>query len=235
MTDSRIVLVTGASQGIGRAAAKMLAAQGHHVVAVARSKGALESLDDEIKSDGGRMTLVPLDLSDFAAIDRLGGALFERFSRIDGLLANAGVLGQIGPVQSATPSSFENVINVNLTANYRLIRSMHPLLLGSDAPRAVFVTSGVATSPRAHWGAYQASKAGLEAMVLGYADENKQFPLRVNLFNPGATRTAMRALAMPGEDPQTLPTPEDVAEKLIPLLSPGEIRTGERINYRDLA
>ena len=231
--DKRITLVTGASRGIGKAAALELARRGHHVVATARSKLALEKLDDEIKALGGTATLVPMDLKDKTAFETLGQALATKFGRLDGLLGNAGVLGTLGPLQAIGPRSFEETIEVNLTANWRLIRAMHPLLQRSETPRAVFVTSGVVPRPRAFWGPYQASKAGLEGLVAAWADENENMALRVNLFDPGATRTGMRAEAMPSEDPKTLPTPEEVVEKLVPLLEASETRTGERIAFRD--
>ncbi len=232
MTDARVVLVTGASRGIGRAAALRLARDGAHVVAAARSTKALESLDDEIRAADGAATLVPLDLRDYDAIDRLAAALLQRHGRLDGLLGNAGVLGTLGPLQTVSPSSFEETIAINLTANWRLIRAMDPLLRMSAAPRAVFVTSGVVPRPRAFWGPYQASKAGLEAMVRAWTEEADSSELRVNLFDPGATRTGMRAEAMPGEDPETLPTPERVADMLAPLLSDAETRHGERVTFR---
>ncbi|MEE2879114.1 MAG: SDR family NAD(P)-dependent oxidoreductase [Pseudomonadota bacterium] len=231
--DKRITLVTGASRGIGKAAALKLASQGHHIVATARSKLALEKLDDEIRAAGSSATLVPMDLKDKTAFETLGQALASKFGRLDGLLGNAGILGTIGPLQAMGPRSFEETIEVNLTANWRLIRAMHPLLQRSETPRAVFVTSGVVPRPRAFWGPYQASKAGLEGLVAAWADENENMALRVNLFDPGATRTGMRAEAMPSEDPKTLPTPEEVVEKLVPLLEASETRTGERIAFRD--
>ena len=231
--DKRITLVTGASRGIGKAAALKLASQGHHIVATARSKLALEKLDDEIRAGGSSATLVPMDLKDKTAFETLGQALATKFGRLDGLLGNAGILGTIGPLQAMGPRSFEETIEVNLTANWRLIRAMHPLLQRSETPRAVFVTSGVVPRPRAFWGPYQASKAGLEGLVAAWADENENMALRVNLFDPGATRTGMRAEAMPSEDPKTLPTPEEVVEKLVPLLEASETRTGERIAFRD--
>jgi len=234
MSAERYTLVTGASQGIGRATATSLASRGHHVIAVARSKGALETLDDKIRAGGGQATLVPLDLKDGKAVDQLGGALFERFGRLDGLVGNAGVLGTIGTLHQVSPTSFENTIAVNLTANWRLIRSMHPLLRQSAAPRAVFVTSGVVPRPRAFWGPYQASKAGLEALVHAWAEENEAVGFKVNLFDPGPTRTEMRAKAMPGEDPDTLPTAEAVGEVLAGLVGEAETRNGVRIAYRDV-
>lgn len=232
--DKRITLITGASQGIGRAAALALAKDGHHVIALARSKKALEALDDEIKSAGGSATLIPFDLKDAAAFEPLGQAIAQKFGRLDGLLANAGVLGNIGPLQAGGERHFNETIDVNLSANWRLIRVLDPLLRHSDSPRALFMTSSVAQFPRAFWGPYQASKAGLEALVKAWADENEKTNLRVNLFNPGATRTAMRADAVPGEDPMTLPTPNQIAELITPMLGKQETRTNARINARDL-
>ncbi|MEL7482140.1 MAG: SDR family NAD(P)-dependent oxidoreductase [Pseudomonadota bacterium] len=231
----RVTLVTGASRGIGRAASLHLAAAGHHVIAVARSKLALEKLGEEIAALGAQATLVPLDLKDGDSIKRLGAALDTKFGRLDGLLANAGILGTLGPLETVGPRSFAETIEINLNANWRLIAELGPLLKKSPAPRAVFITSSVASKPRAFWGPYQASKAGLEALVRGWADETEALGLKANLFDPGGTRTGMRAEAMPGEDPETLPTPEQVAAKLIPLLLPEETRTGALIRARDLA
>lgn len=232
--DKRITLITGCSRGIGRAAALALSDAGHHIIGVARSKKALEQLDDEIRAKGGSMTLIPFDLKDAAAFAPLGQAIADKFGRIDGLLGNAGVLGHIGPLQAGGERQFNETIDVNLSANWRLIRVMDPLLRRSESPRAVFITSGVVPRPRAFWGPYQASKAGLEALIYAWADENEKTALRVNLFDPAATRTEMRADAMPGEDPMTLPPPEDVARHLVPLLSQGETRTNERIDVKDL-
>mgnify|MGYP003630591827 FL=1 len=235
MTDQpRLVLVTGASRGIGRAAALHLARQGDIVIAVARSKAALEKLDDEIRALGSEAVLVPMDLKDAKGIETLGKVIGEKFGRLDGLVANAGVLGTLGPLESCGPRSFEETIEVNLTANWRLIRALAPWLHQSASPRAVFVTSSVATNPQAFWGAYQASKAGLEAMVIGWADETEKMALRANIFDPGGTRTEMRAAAKPGEDPMTLPTADVVAAELVKLVSVDETRTGKRIRYRDL-
>jgi len=233
MTDKRLTLITGASRGIGRATSLELALNhGHHVILLARSKAALESLDDEIKSKGGQATLVPLDLTDPSAIERLSAIVYERWGRLDGLLGNAGVLGPLGPLQTLTPSGFNSTIEVNLTANWRLIRSFDPLLRLSPSGRAAFITSGVVPRPRAFWGAYQASKAGLEGMIYAWADETKVSDIRVNLFDPGAVRTDMRADAMPGEDPLSLPPPEDVAKELAPLLCESCTQNGERITFR---
>ena len=235
MTDQpRLVLVTGASRGIGRAAALHLARQGDIVIAVARSKAALEKLDDEIRALGSEAVLVPMDLKDAKGIETLGKVIGEKFGRLDGLVANAGVLGTLGPLESCGPRSFEETIEVNLTANWRLIRALAPWLHQSASPRAVFVTSSVASNPQAFWGAYQASKAGLEAMVIGWADETEKMALRANIFDPGGTRTEMRAAAKPGEDPMTLPTADVVAAELVKLVSVDETRTGKRIRYRDL-
>jgi NAD(P)-dependent dehydrogenase (short-subunit alcohol dehydrogenase family) len=232
--DKRITLVTGASQGIGRAASLALAKAGHHVIGIARSKKALESLDDEVRALGGSMTLIPFDLKDSAAFEPLGLAIAEKFGRVDGLLGNAGLLGTIGPLQAGGERQFNEVIDVNLSANWRLIRVMDPLLRQSESPRALFVTSGVVPRPRAFWGPYQASKAGLEALVYAWADENDQTALRVNLFDPGATRTQMRADAMPGEDPMTLPATEDVAVHMVSMLEAGETRNKARVDVREL-
>lgn len=233
MTDKRLTLVTGASRGIGRALCVELATKhNHHVIAVARSQKALEALDDEIKAAGGQVTLVPLDLTDANAIERLSVAVLERWKKLDGLVGNAGVLGPLGPLQTITPSGFNSTIEVNLTANWRLIRSFDPLLRASPAGRAVFITSGVVPRPRAFWGAYQASKAGLEGMVAAWADETRVSDIRVNLFDPGAVRTDMRADAMPGEDPLSLPPPEEVATRLAELLGDDVTTHGERVEFR---
>ncbi len=232
--DKRITLVTGASQGIGRATCLELAKAGHHVIALARSKKALENLDDDVRALGGSMSLIPFDLKDAAAFEPLGLALAEKFGRLDGLVGNAGLLGNIGPLQAGGERQFNETIDVNLSANWRLIRVMDPLLRRSDSPRAVFITSGVVPRPRAFWGPYQASKAGLEALVYAWADENEKTALRVNLFDPGAVRTKMRADAVPGEDPMTLPTPEAVAAHIVPLLEASESRNNARINVSDL-
>jgi NAD(P)-dependent dehydrogenase (short-subunit alcohol dehydrogenase family) len=237
MTDQRrIVLVTGASRGIGRATALALARAGNHIIAIARSEKALTDLDDEIKKlTGQTTTLVPLDLRDFAAVDRLAGALLERFGRLDGLVGNAGVLGTIGPLETVSPQSFTETLDVNLTANWRLIRAVHPLLRMSTAGRALFITSGAAVRHRAFWGPYSATKAGLEAMIDCYADEVENSPIRVNLYDPGPTRTEMRHKAMPGEDPMTQPTPDEVAVPLPFYLSAECDVHGARLSYRDMA
>ena len=230
--DRRIVLVTGASKGIGRAAALELAKAGNHVIATARSEKALTKLDDEIlAATGHNATLIPLDLRDTAAIDRLASALLERFGRLDGLLGNAGVLGTLGPLENISPAAFQETLDVNFTANWRLIRAVHPLLRMSEAGRALFVTTGIVPRPRAFWGVYGATKAALETMIACYADEIENTPIRVNLFDPGAVRTDMRFKAMPGEDPLTLPTPAEVAT-VIPQYLAAECKVhGERLEF----
>lgn len=232
MSNQRIILVTGASKGIGRAAALELAKAGNHVIATARSEKALAALDDEILAATNRnATLIPLDLRDMASIDRLAGVLLERFGRLDGLLGNAGVLGTLGPLETISPAAFSETVEVNFTANWRLIRATHPLLRMSEAGRALFVTTGIVPRPRAFWGVYGASKAALETMIACYADETEATPIRVNLFDPGAVRTDMRFKAMPGEDPLTLPTPQEVAATLPPYFEPGFALHGQRIVF----
>jgi len=230
--DGSIALVTGASRGIGYAVAKALASRGAHVVAVARTVGGLEELDDEIKSLGGSATLVPADLKDFAAIDRLGGAIFERWKRLDVLVGNAGVLGRLTPLGHLDPRVWDEVMAVNVTANWRLIRALDPLLRQSRAGRAVFVTSGAATNIHAYWGPYAVSKAALEALVKTYAAETAGTALRVNLVSPGPICTRMRAQAMPGEDPATLPPPDVFAEAMAPLCLPSLESTGATYDFR---
>lgn len=231
--EGRITLITGASRGIGYAAAKALAAAGSHVVVLARTQGGLEALDDEIKAAGGTCSLVPMDLREFDQIDRLGGLLNDRYGRLDGLLCNAGVLGDITPANHVTPKDWMRILDVNMTAPYRLIRSLDPLLRQSASGRAVFVTSSVARAPRAYWGAYAASKAGMETFVQCWAEEIEDVSnIRVNLLNPGGTNTQMRAKAMPGEDKSTLPTPADISPLIVEMLSPDYEKHNELVAYR---
>ena len=229
LLSGRVALVTGASRGIGRAAALALSKAEAHVILVARTIGGLEEVDDEIKQGGGEATLVPLDLKDFDGLDRMGASIFERWGKLDALLGNAGVLGQLTPIAHLQPKMWDEIVAVNITANYRLIRSLDPLLKHSDAGRAVFISSGVARNPRPFWGGYAASKAALESMVLTYAQECAGTNVRVNLFNPGATRTNMRAQAMPGEDPMSLPAAEDMAPQIVELLLPSCEKNGELV------
>ena len=223
----KVVLVTGASRGIGYAAALEAARRGAHVVAVARTVGGLEELDDEIQDLGSSSTLVPLDLRDGDAIDRLGAAIFERWGALDGLIANAGLLGVLSPLPHVKPEDFEKVMTINVTANYRLLRATDLLLRQSTAGRAVFVSSGAARSARPFWGLYAASKAAVDAMAKSYAGEVDKTKVRVNVFYPGAVRTQMRAKAMPGEDPDTLPKPADIAPKLVDMISPSLKENGK--------
>jgi NAD(P)-dependent dehydrogenase (short-subunit alcohol dehydrogenase family) len=229
--SGRTALVTGASRGIGRAVALALARTGAHVIAVARTVGGLEELDDEIKTSGGSATLVPLDLKDFEGIARLGGALFERFQTLDVLVGNAGILGPLSPLSHVEPKAWDDVMAVNVTSNWHLIRCMEPLLLKSDAGRAVFLSSGVSWMARAYWGPYAVSKAALNTMVQTWAAETVKTNLRVNLFTPGPIRTRMRAQAMPGEDPMSLETPEQVAEKVVALCLPSCTDSGKVYAY----
>ena len=228
---NRVALVTGASRGLGRSAALALAKEGAHVIAMARTQGGLTELDDEIKSIGGTATLVPADMRDYDAIDRLGSAIFERWKRLDILIGNAGILGKLTPLAHVEPKLWDEVMAVNVTANYRLIRSLDPLLRASDAGRAVFVTSGLANKCWAYWGPYSISKAALEAMVKTYAAEIETTSTRANCFSPGATRTKMRATAMPGEDPETLPHPDEVAAQIVPMLLGGFFDNGGVYKY----
>jgi NAD(P)-dependent dehydrogenase (short-subunit alcohol dehydrogenase family) len=237
MTDrplsGRIALVTGASRGIGRAVALGLAKAGAHVVITARSLGALEALDDEIQAAGGASTLLQLDLKKGDRIDQLGPTLYQRWQHLDILVANAGILGPVSPLGHTTEDAYLATIDINLNANWRLIRTLDPLLKRSDAGRAIFVTSGATSGKYAYWGAYAASKAGLEALVKTWAEELANTSVRANLVNPGATRTQMRAKAFPGEDPMTLPAPEDLVPLFLELASPHCQHNGEIINFRD--
>jgi NAD(P)-dependent dehydrogenase (short-subunit alcohol dehydrogenase family) len=236
--STRIVLVTGASRGIGRAAAIAFARSGAHVVALARTQGALEELDDEIRAlrpgESSPTTLAPMDLRDYAAIDRLGEALYRRWGRLDALVGNAGVLGILTPLHHLDPKEWDGVMAVNVTANWRLIRSLDPLLRRSTAGRVVFVTSGAASRAelRAYWGPYATSKAALDALARTYAAETfNTSNIRVMLVNPGPLRTTMRAKAMPGEDPATLRTPEELAPKLVEICSPQWTETGKLFDF----
>ncbi len=222
----RIVLVTGASRGIGRAVALDLARAGAHVVALARTVGGLEELDDTIRTMGGAATLVPLDVKDFDALDRLGASLYERWGRLDAFIGNAGMLGPISPLGHVDPKPFEDVFAVNVTANWRLIRSLDLLLRQSDAGRVVFVGSGAAHKCLPYWGPYSASKAALHALAFTYAAECAATPVKVMIANPGPLRTEMRAQAMPGEDAAKLKTPEDFAPKVVMLAGPEWQDTG---------
>jgi NAD(P)-dependent dehydrogenase (short-subunit alcohol dehydrogenase family) len=229
---NRIALVTGASRGIGYATARALSRAGAHIIAVARTQGGLEELDDEISKDGGSATLVPLSLTDFDGIARLGAALYERHGKLDILVGNAGVAGPSSPLGHIDLKPWTDVIAINLTANFQLIRCMEPLLRKSDAGRAVFVTSGAASNANAYLGPYAASKAALETLARVWAHETATTAMRVNLFNPGPIRTRMRASVFPGEDPMTLDTPEQVAEFILQMCAPEWTATGKLYDYQ---
>ena len=232
--EGKIALVTGASRGIGYFTALELAKAGAHVIACARTVGGLEDLDDAIKAAGGSAaTLVPFDLADINAIDALGASIFERWGKLDILVANAGVLGVISPIGHVEAKTFEKVMNINVTATWRLIRSVDPLLSRSDAGRAVILSSGAAHKCRPFWGPYSASKAAVEALARTWAGETQRTPLRITSVDPGATRTAMRAQAVPGEDPEALPHPSKVAKAILPLVGPDVTETGKLFIVRE--
>jgi NAD(P)-dependent dehydrogenase (short-subunit alcohol dehydrogenase family) len=230
--SDRIALVTGASRGIGAALALQLAQAGAHVIAVARTVGGLEELDDKIKAAGGSATLVPLDVKDSEGIARLALALNERYRRLDVLIGNAGIIGPLSPLDHIEPKDWDNMLAVNVTANWQLIRTMDPLLKNAPAGRAVFLTSAVAYKGRAYWGPYAASKAALDALVRAYATESATTNVRANLFAPGPTRTRMYASAFPGIDPMTLPTAEEVAKSIVPLCLPDCSESGKLYDFR---
>ncbi len=229
----RVALVTGATRGIGRAVALALAKAGAHVIATGRTAGALEELDDEILAvSGKRATLLTLNLKHGEKIDGLGPALHTRFGKLDILVANAGILGPLSPLGHITTEQFQDVIDINLTANWRLIRTLDPLLKLSDAGRAVFLTSGAALAKMAYWGPYAISKAGLEALVKTYALEVASTSVRATLVNPGPIRTRMRAKAFPGEDPMSLAAPDDLAPAIVARCSPTSTENGTIFDFK---
>ena len=224
----RIALITGASRGIGRATARLFAREGAHVLLLARTQKSLEAVDDQIKAEGGTASLIPLDLQYGKTIDALGPSLYERFGRLDVFVGNAALLGGLRPLAHIASETWERVLAVNLTANWRLIRTLDPLLRRSDAGRVIFVTSsGVARSGRAYWAPYSVSKAALESLAKTYANETADSSVKVNVVDPGATATGMRAEAYPGEDQAALQTPEAVAEIILRLALPGFAETGQ--------
>lgn len=231
--SGKIALITGASKGIGVAVAKAYAKAGAHVVLVARNKSALEKIDDEIQALGGQATLMPLDLMKLDDLDKMGPALYERFGKLDIFVGNAGMLGTLGPLVQISNREFQHVMDTNLSANFRLIKTLDPLLQKSEAGRVIFVsTSAGVVKGRAYWGTYSVSKAALESMARVYAAENAQTNLRINIVNPGAVRTDMRASAVPGEDPMTLPAPEDVASTFLDLASSTCTQHGQTIQVQ---
>jgi NAD(P)-dependent dehydrogenase (short-subunit alcohol dehydrogenase family) len=232
--SGRIALVTGASRGIGRAISLELAGAGAHVIALARTQGALVELDDAIRKLGSAATLVPCDVTDFDALDRLGAAIFQRWGKLDILIGNAGVLGPVSPLAHVDPKQWDEVIAVNVTANWRLIRSLDVLLRAAEAGRAIFISSGTAHTAhfKPYWGPYAMSKAALEAIVRTYAAETSTLSaVKVMAVNPGPIRTRMRAQAMPGEDPGKLPKPEDLAAKILALCLPEWTETGKLYDF----
>ncbi len=232
--EGRIALITGASRGIGAAVARRFAAEGAQVILTARTVAGLEEVDDAIRQASGgeaTATLVPMDLTLAEQVDTLGTSIAERFGRLDILVGNAGVLGTMTPAHQIRPAEWDQVIALNLTANWRLIRTLDPLLRVSDAGRAMFVTSGVAGG-RAYWGTYAVSKTALEALVITWAQETAKTALRINLINPGVVRTGMRAEAYPGEDPMTLPTPDQITDVFVELAAPECTRHGEVVTVR---
>jgi NAD(P)-dependent dehydrogenase (short-subunit alcohol dehydrogenase family) len=229
----RIALITGASRGLGRALALAFAREGAHVLLLARSLSTLGRVDDEVRTAGGKASLVPLDLTDGPAIDALGPSLYERYGRLDVLIGNAAILGALSPLPHIASTHWDRVFAVNVTANWRLIRTLDPLFRRSDAARVIFLTSSVARSCRPYWAPYSVSKAALEALAKTYANETTETPIKVNLVDPGAMATRMRAEAYPGEDPATLPKPEALTEIFVRLAmaeadSSGEIFAAER-------
>ena len=222
----KTVLITGASRGIGRAAALAFAREKAHLVLIARTRGGLEDVDDEVRAAGGTATLIEMNLADEAKVDALGPSLFERFPHLDVMVANAGILGTLTALPHVSDADWSQVLNTNLSANWRLIRTLDPLLRRAMAARAVFLTSNSARSCRAYWGPYAVSKAGLEALVKVYANELASTSVRVNSLDPGATRTAMRAKAMPGEDPMSLPDPAALAPIILSMALPSFMMTG---------
>ena len=229
--EGRVAVVTGASRGIGYQLAKALGSRGAHVIAVARTVGGLEDLDDEIRAAGGQATLVPVDITDFDALDRLGAAIFERWKKLDILVGNAGILGLLSPLGHISPKDFEKAMATNVTANWRLIRSLDPLLRQSDAARVLFMTATQAHSCTAFWGVQAVTKAALEALARTYANESLKTNIKINLADPGPVRTGLRAKAMPGEDPDKLAKPEDVAAALLKLLGPDMTDTGRLYDH----
>jgi NAD(P)-dependent dehydrogenase (short-subunit alcohol dehydrogenase family) len=230
----KIALVTGASRGIGAAVAECFAREGAHLVLAARTPGGLEEVDDKIRAAGGSATLVPVDLRDFVKIDELAAALYQRYGHLDILVGNAAEFGTFSPLGHIDPKLWNEIVDLNLTANWRLIRAMDPLLRAAEHGRAIFVTSGIARSPRAYWGPYAVSKAGLEALVKTYAAEIEKTQVRANLIGPGVVRTRLRARVFPGEDPMTLPPPESVADAFLRLALPECRRNGEVVDAGDL-
>jgi NAD(P)-dependent dehydrogenase (short-subunit alcohol dehydrogenase family) len=232
--DGKVALITGATRGIGAAVVLALAREGAHIIMVGRTTGALEDMDDAVRELGAEATLVPMDLNDAEAIDRLGGHVASTWGKLDILIGNAGILGPISPMGHIPPKEWDQLMAINVTANYRLIRAFDPLLRAAEAGRATFVTSTVAENCRAYWGGYAITKAALNCMVKTYANEiGNNTNVRANLINPGAIRTSMRAAAVPGEDPEPLDTPHDIAPLFVKMSLRDFQANGEIISYAD--
>ena len=234
LLDGKVILVTGASRGIGREVALEAARHGAELIITGRTTGALEEVDDEIAAAGGNAVIVELDQTDLEAIPRLAAAIGSRWGRLDGLVANAGQLGQLSPMAHSDPETWDRTMLVNLTSIFRMVQAFDGLLRASPAGRAVLVSSGAAVGARPYWGAYAVSKAGLESMGRAWAAESEQTNMKINMMDPGGTRTAMRAAAFPGEDPQTLPSAAEVARCFIPLLADDCPYHGEVLRARDM-
>ena len=232
--SGKLVLVTGATRGIGRAVAVAAARAGAELIITGRTIGALEEVDDEIKAQGGHATIVEMDMKDVDAIPRLAAAIAERWARLDGFVANAAILTALTPVGHITPEDWETNIAVNLTGQWHMIRALDPLLRAAPAGRAILVTSGAAVGSRPFWGPYAATKAGLEALGRSWAGESEQTNLRINMMNPGGTATTMRAAAFPGEAPASLPQPQDIAPAFLALLADDCRHHGEVVDAREL-
>jgi len=232
--SDKTALVTGASRGVGRAMALALARAGAHVLALARTSGGLEELDDEIRAIGAKASLIPMDLTGSDSIEQLAGALGQRIEKLDILVANAAMLGELAPLTDIDPKVWLKTLDLNVTANWRLIRALDPLLQKSGGARVVFLTSRVGgEQARAFWGGYAVSKAAMEMLAKTYAEENRTTKLRVAIIDPGAMRTKMRAQAMPGEDPETLPAPEELAPLVYHAIAPAYDGIGERLVFRE--
>ena len=234
LLDGKVILVTGASRGIGREVALEAARHGAELIITGRTTGALEEVDDEIAAAGGNAVIVELDQTDLEAIPRLAAAIGSRWGRLDGLVANAGQLGQLSPMAHSNPEIWDRTLLVNLTSIFHMVQAFDGLLRASPAGRAVLVSSGAAVGARPYWGAYAVSKAGLESMGRAWAAESEQTNMKINMMDPGGTRTAMRAAAFPGEDPQTLPSAADVARCFIPLLADDCPYHGDVLRARDM-
>lgn len=232
--EDKVILVTGASRGIGRAVALEAAKHGAELIITGRTTGALEEVDDEIKQLGSNAVIVELDQTDLPAIPRLAAAIGSRWGRLDGFVANAGQLGQLSPMAHTDPEIFDRTMLVNLTSIFHMIQAFDGLLRASDAGRAVLMTSGASVGARPYWSGYAVSKAGLDSMGRAWAAESEQTNMKINLLDPGGTRTAMRAAAFPGEDPMTLPSAEDIASVFVDLLADDCPYHGERLIARQL-